>query len=319
MHTAAVMRFSFFFAGCFAIVTGLVACSSSSGGGADTTAAQNAFADAFCAQFKPCCAGSGLRIDGVACHDWITQQARGAVFDHAAGDACLAAMQADAPGAAFCTTLGPTAGTACAQVFEPPSGTVPPGGACKSYEDCQAPANGFAYCYLPIDTTGKQTFPEKCMQTIWGKPGDGPCVSQLQGAVTETSGPGLDPLPEVTYACDESTGVFCDFGGTHQCTPFRGAGQPCTQSGDECGPDGWCQMNADVSPPTWKCVAALPVGASCDTFQSQCGSQGRCSKRTSTCVAIQPEGSACTLDEQCPYQCFQRRCISYAESDLCGI
>ena len=313
MHTAIVMRFPFFFAGCFAVVTGLAACSSSSGG----KSAQDTFADAFCAQFEPCCAGAAMPLDGVACHAWVAQQARGAVFDQAAGDACLAAMQAQPVGADFCTNLGPTAGTLCTQVFKATSGSVPPGGACESSEDCLAPASGVAYCHVPIDPkTGAQTGTPTCRQTVWGKPGDGPCIQEQQGAITKSSWPADKPVPDVAYSCDEGTGVFCDFGGTYTCTSFHAPGEPCTLDGDQCGPDGYCQESTDTSV-TFQCVATLPAGSPCTQGSSQCGASATCSA-SSTCVAPQPEGSACTLPEQCSFQCLHGRCVSYAENILCG-
>ena len=75
------------------------------------------FIGRFCDVYKPCCTAAGLAGDGAACRTlFMSTLGPQAKYDGAAGESCLAALQATAGQPGFCEGDLATPST-CAQAF----------------------------------------------------------------------------------------------------------------------------------------------------------------------------------------------------------
>jgi hypothetical protein len=280
------------------------------------------FTAQFCSLFEPCCGGAGLGTDGGACEAWVAEQAQGSTYDGDAGAACLAAMQQNQAGSAVCADdLGSSSAAACFQVFQPPSGDVPPGGPCLRDSDCQAAPGGTASCYTAIDFAedggaGGSSI-HTCMQTSPGQAGAGPCLQQVVGDEVTSSWPDGKPVPDQTVVCNLSDGLYCDFD-SYTCQTFAAVGATCdfvsASSELACGPTATCIWTTGTS---GQCVA-LTLGTSCWPGFSDCGAGAHCSSSMFTCVPSAPLGAACASDDQCDDDCVGGKCVTAAQATLCG-
>jgi hypothetical protein len=293
----------------------LLACSSSPSQ-PDTSNELASFAQQFCAYVMPCC---GQAPDPTTCESVIASD-RVLGFDPRLTSACLTAMKQAAATTDFCSSLG-AASEPCQAVFAsvPSSGTTPPGGSCVHADDCAAPTSaGFASCLAPSPAPDGAA--RNCYQVINGKAGDGPCYAEEYAGITASEGTASRAYK--SYVCHDFDGVFCNFD-THLCQPFLAAGAPCDINGDSCGPYQYC---ASMTLPDGSfgsvCKPLLQAGASCDpstVTNEKCDFRTtHCRGDTRTCTPFLPNGSACTMDEQCDGACRAGQCVTALQAKLCN-
>lgn len=284
-----------------------LACSSTSEGPTPPSEAEiGAFIDRLCNAAAPCCTSIGTTASPDSCKTLFGQVGPNLIPD--VGEACLAEIGTSDGGQCF--RFGQYPSDPCFRMFTGRYGTAGPGEACTKDSDCSAPPGGTSKC-----------FGKGCQWQLPGKPGDTPCVGTSANGVTLYYGDGSD---HSGYLCDAQDGVFCDISARPwTCRAFRQPGEPCIQSRD-CA-SGICSGECTDSPCNDVCLAATPLGQSCDT--RGCAPGTFCDRTTmpNTCVTLLPPGSPCGDNDQCTTDnCSQSRCsaITLAQQligdQLCG-
>jgi hypothetical protein len=262
------------------------------------------FIGAYCALFEPCCTVGGLVS---RCAGRVGAGALAGSFDPAAGDACLAAVRRRQGSAEFCAGLERPTGIEldvswaavpeCVAVFVP-AGETPPTRACATDAECEAGANGAAFCF----TSGT------CVQTS-GRAGDRCFGDFRRDLLSRSLGLYSGAMPDV-FLCDNDKQLRCD-SITRTCVPIqaRAVAAPCADDLD-CAADGYCSSTSNA------CAVRLPVGAAC-TGSEQC--QAVCDLTTQRCADALPSGAACSGDVGlCSTgNCLENRCSSLIPS-VCG-
>lgn len=110
-------------------------------------------------------------------------------------------------------------------------------------------------------------------------------------------GEGGDCYPDATIGNDECATGYCDWAVDScpgKCTPFQARGATCNAQ-LRCGGEDYCQR--DCQPPCdGTCEERPGEGEPCEIY---CRSGFLCSPTQGTCIRVKPEGSTCTLDEEC--------------------
>ncbi|MFO0672519.1 MAG: hypothetical protein U0235_23400 [Polyangiaceae bacterium] len=317
-------------AGLVIVAVALAACSDGGAGtiGGGTASTSDAFADQFCALYKPCCSQAGLRTDGAVCKAFVGVAAAQGSYDPAAGNKCLGELRAASGSADFCgassSKVAPTCQTVYGSKGSSSSGTKAPGDACSSSSDCASSPEGEVTCRY--STSDKQF----CQVQIDGKEGDSPCIGTKDGIVTSytTSSSGGAPPPPRGYVCDRAKDLACD-----------GAGSKCAALGTEAHraarppdrPTPVSRRSTATSAPR----SAPGRGAEGDDSKSSvvCGKLARCDTATKKCVALDPDGTPCTSSSTCQARictnqrragmarrpALRSRCSSSAGSDWTGV
>lgn len=275
-----------------ALAAALVACSSrpsGDGGGAPVPIGDFAtqFPQAFCQRLVTCGlvdasqAAECAAMRGTSLWpDWGSVSATTRSFDAGAGQACLTALSGwDCNHASWAQTVAP----ACNVLV----GTVQPGGACASLDDC-APGLACkldlgASCGVCSDTNGQACSDStQCGPSQWCNAGS--CLARnALGAAC----PGDDACPGVAHclggkcvgpqpagkACDggqtgDTQCVAADWCGNGTCAARGKAGEACATS-DQCAGAQRCQGAAGTTPGA--CATPKKVGAPCTTGASVTG------------------------------------------------
>ncbi|MBN2574513.1 MAG: hypothetical protein JXP73_08095 [Deltaproteobacteria bacterium] len=192
------------------------------------------FNDAYCAEVAKCCAQAGMPADGKTCHLVMSFLASYGSYDSAAGDACLAEMQAQVSAGTFCSGSSSSADSPCDSVYgSGSSGTKQVGEKCDFDNDCAGGTEGKATCEYDFDS------------------GVGTCK-----ALGEVGAP-----CESTFDCVDS--AYCDYD-SDLCAARVAAGGACTL-GSECLDGYYCPSGTN------QCTAQKENGAACTSF-SECRS-----------------------------------------------
>lgn len=204
-----------------------------------------------CAALEPCCHTANIAYDRAGCESRVRDEceeemdrvrANERSFDGQAAEACLKETEvlfetcAFDSYEAFITATFWRPHDPCGRVF---SGTVEQGGACKTANDCKAPAD---WARIAVCNGGQ-------------------CASRPR--VLAEGDDCINGLP----TCGE--GLFCDNSQDLTCQKTYAIGTPCGVFASEaCGYDAICDG------PTTRCRARLPIGEACDDDQD-CASR-RC-------------------------------------------
>jgi len=311
-------------AGLVIVAVALAACSDGGAGtiGGGTASTSDAFADQFCALYKPCCSQAGLRTDGAVCKAFVGVAAAQGSYDPAAGNKCLGELRAASGSADFCgassSKVAPTCQTVYGSKGSSSSGTKAPGDACSSSSDCASSPEGEVTCRY--STSDKQF----CQVQIDGKEGDSPCIGTKDGIVTSytTSSSGGAPPPPRGYVCDRAKNLYCD-SASSKCAALGTEGAPCgatSGSSDACQSAFYCDFGTKV------CTKAAAPGDDCSKSSVVCGKLARCDTATKKCVALDPDGTPCTSSSACQARiCTNKVCGNGSSSSssltlqlLCG-
>ncbi|HEY3822148.1 MAG TPA: Dickkopf N-terminal cysteine-rich domain-containing protein [Polyangiaceae bacterium] len=288
---------------CLGLLVG-VACSSGSGGGGGGAASNgSAFAQDFCNLIEPCCAQAGLGTTGTLCLAFADEAAESGTYDPAAGEACIAGMQAESGTPALCTYLGNDV-PACSQAFRANGGSAPPGAACMQDSDCASAPGGGATCFTDFafgDGGSNET--QTCVQTMVGQAGQGPCIGIVEPSGTEYEWSGTGSPPSSGYTCATASGLTCDQT-TQKCLALATTGAACS-SDQDCVAADYCSFGGQGS----ACAVRFADGASCSADAEGCLATSYCDSSTMTCKPLLATGSSCTASQQCSStQCVNDVC-----------
>lgn len=252
----------------------------------------DAYAALVCPSVKTCCAES-LPANFDCNRVFSSRPLTG--YDDAKGQACLAAVEAEADPCAriavpACSSV--LGGEEESEAFPAEDGKAE-GEACESMFDCASPAGGDADC-RPAVEGGEDV----CIVEYRGAEGDA-CSSSCTrpaGGGRSCSGP-LPGPPGTRHAlCDSADNLRCDFD-TLKCVPLSSAGQECLGNSD-CAQGLVCAFASSAMQsdrPT--CQAPRAPGETCATpygsaDRSVCG-DGYCDETDLTCKAPVAAGGAC--------------------------
>jgi len=263
--------------GAFALTCG----GDGAGGGAGSS---SEFVSSYCDLLKPCCAMAKLHTDGKQCRAFLGAFAP-AMYNAAAGEACLARLRAASAKADYCSGED----WDCEGAFpDQAAGAKKPGEACSDDEECAPSAEGKVKCHR-VSSGGAEI--RKCQVQVTGKEGDKPCVGTVEGSVTIYQGGGTDVAPK-GYLCRVADGLHCD-SDTESCVRFKAVGEAC-MGFDDCGSTGQCESG--------KCVARKAIGEACTggfSARGECVEGAFCQESSMTCAAKLGHGTACTDNDQC--------------------
>lgn len=199
------------------------------------------FNDAYCAEVAKCCGQAGMSADGKMCHQMMSFAASYGSYNSAAGDACLAEMQAQVSAGTFCSGSDTSSDSPCDAVYgSESSGNKQVGEQCDFDDDCAGGKEGKATCVYDFDS------------------GVGTCQALGDVGAPCTS----------TFDCVDS--AYCDYD-SDLCAARVAAGGACTL-GSECLDGYYCPSS------TYQCTAQNENGAACTSF-SECRS-GNCENGT---------------------------------------
>jgi hypothetical protein len=258
----------------------LLGCGQGGGGGPDAGIIKrvpiddfvSAFSKAYCDALGFCCTNAGIPYGQDVCVAQMTLSAQQILaqvhplrtYDDVGAGQCVDAMQSMWSSCALSPDqIDPK--TACDAVF---AGTVAPGGACQSDNDCAKSADG------PMRCEPDATMPVPPMPV---------CVLDRPGQIGEPCHGTAPPDPNVHFphlACQDE--LFCD--ATNHCQTRVGAGAACGPS-QECASNLFCETPTG---PEGTCVAKIPLGGPCrDGIVGECLS-GVCYQQS--CAAGVPVG-----------------------------
>ena len=266
------------------------------------TAADQSFITSLCGFTAACCASNSFSqsladVPSIC----VTGLGRSGVSgDPYLQAACLSEMQSLA-GSASCTPDVNDLSDPCVRVLHEPSGPQPPGGSCKTADDCAGAPGTITRC-LPASGVGV------CIRFARGSAGEHTCLADLQPGGLETNyfridfQNGTHRVPSGVF-CARADGLYCvqtDDATTSVCTPLIGDGAPCNDV-NGCA-SGTCEMlTSAVIGGT--CAHTVTTGASCGL--DVCDDASYCTSATPTvsstfvCTTKQPAGTACTQQNQC--------------------
>ena len=287
-------------------------CSSGSGG----ASGKDDFIAKYCAEFSPCCAKAGRPTDGAACRA-IFGALTPPGYDPAAGNACLAEVQAAASSPTFCDNTGNVPAPSCDMVFAKTGGTLQPGAPCTQDAECALSAEGKVIC-ASLYKNGAEI--RKCQVQIAGKSGDSPCAGTVDGNITFFSGSSTatDVAPKA-YLCDVATGVYCD-SSTEACVAIGQIGDMCSANSGSYG----CVKTAYCDSVTKTCTAKKVVGDACTSFPDPCAAGNYCDDATLKCTVALDDGAPCMSGRTCASgSCVNGKCAKAGSTDiglafLCG-
>ena len=266
---------------------------------------------------------ANLPTDGATCRSVLAAAFPAAAYDAQAGEACLAALRAEASRPEFCQAMRTV--DACRNVFSKGAASRLPGERCQSHGDC-APAagEGKAICALGSAPGAPEQAPVHiCQVQLRGKAGDYPCVATVDG--TSSAYPAINVAsPPRAYLCHVDDGLRCD-DKSLECVKLKLAGEACERPApagstsppsltEDCAKGTYCDPNQRL------CVARKAIATACSTFTggAECIDDAYCSEAARACTARVADLGACTKDLECRSgSCVQGQC----ESDLvlvCG-
>ncbi|HET6150942.1 MAG TPA: hypothetical protein VFH68_25625 [Polyangia bacterium] len=249
------------------------------GGGA------SGFIGQFCDIYRPCCAAAGLRSDGQQCRALYGALLPSNTYDAMAGEACLAAVRAQASQPGFCAGDLPDP-PECNRVLASSSSKAP-GATCTDDNECAPSTEGEVECNSAFPPSGEI---RKCQVVIRGTAGSTPCLRTVNGNRFFSTGNPDDVIPR-GYACYVSDGLRCDEVST-ACVALTPVGQRCSGL-EDCVDGAYCDFTAGT------CIARKAVGAACTgTSSSECVDTAYCRAATS-CAARQVAGTTCMVDDEC--------------------
>ncbi len=252
-----------------------------------------------CAIETRCCGQAGLGTDAAECRTIVRASCDAAVAKHqAAGHAfqpanagiCVASKQAlfdgcaarkeDPPPADPAASIRARAGEACSRVW---AGTVPPGGDCKTSDDC-----------APLEVPGSKPV----------------CASTTTGAGTTHACKHFYALGEgaVCSALDCRQGLRCNNepGKSGTCVADSSSTAGRAKLGASCGFDVLCDEGLACDAGT--CAPAHDVGGSC-LWAGDCKTELFCEAKT--CQAKRAIGEACKDGSGCASgTCLDAKCIA---------
>lgn len=251
------------------------------------------YAPAYCAAATPCCKSKGSTTDQAGCEKALYQQFTliqdSATYDKTLGKDCIDNLQVLAEDSDACSILekGLSECLKAVTLQAATTGTVAPGGACTSSEECAPPPQGDARC----EEVGLE--PKKiCQHVLGGADGATPCVGDARQTLVVNEDPKLSV--GTVYRCNE--GLQCD-SSSRVCKAAGAIGSSCFAS-FECTSSAYCAGG--------KCVAALADGAKCAS-DDECSSKSFCSSKQS-CAAYVAPGGACTSDPDS--RCADGACVN---------
>jgi hypothetical protein len=292
------------------LMAGLLFVSCGGGGGGGTA---SEFIASYCDFLAPCCGMAGLKSDGKQCRALLGALAP-AMYNPAAGEACLAELRGASGKADFCSSGVDSA--SCDGAFpQSSSGTKKPGETCTQDDECAPSTEGKVECQT-LFSSGAEI--RKCQLQVIGKEGDQPCVGTVEGNGTSyVFGSGND-IPARGYLCRVADGLHCDRT-TQACTKFKAVGADCS-GGDECGSSAFCGSDR-------KCTARKNVGEACSGgfgSREECVAAAFCQDSSMTCAAKLGSGAACTDSDECKSSsCVNGKCegdvpVNFGLALLCG-
>ena len=295
----------------FRVLSGLVAlcplgCSSTPSSHGSTPVAYSDFANtmaqAYCSSINDCCIKAGY--DASTCESSLKAEFTAMLATMAADpkivyDPAAAARLVDAVKTVntACTdpTLSSSMNISWNDVFH---GTVGPGGACGSSQDCIKPDGGYVTCNAGVCA------PEAGPTSLF----DGPHASLGQSCSDTCINSGNGSSCSGTAAaatgagnCWTNDGLYCS--GT-TCTEVAKIGQTCS-GGNYCEAAGHCENSSDT------CVAATATGAC--MASDACVSTSYCDYTAQVCTPKKANGAACNQDTECTGgQCEQDHCRNWS-------
>ncbi|MCU0658585.1 MAG: hypothetical protein MUF64_26010 [Polyangiaceae bacterium] len=306
------------------------ACSDGDSSGSASVSSANvdqflaSYASLYCNAFAPCCSAKGYDASGSQCRALISGQDRDkldvAAYDPARGQKCLDEIQSYLASTDICADgtdpeeSGQT--PSCENVLPQKGGQLKIGELCQDDDQCASVAGAKVECYTytKFSDGGSQQF-SYCRAVRPGKAGDSPCVATIDGNTTFFQG--SDEQVNEGFSCNMAAGLHCSSSDSvPSCKAILQDGQECS-FGDRCQKNSLCTGG--------KCTPKAAVGASCSGFDS-CVEGAECDAKTSTCVALLPEGSPCELGSECASKgCVNKKCSGggggledFAYSLLCG-
>ena len=258
------------------------------GGASPSGTSDQAFYADFCAAVAPCCATNGMSANAAVCKASVSRL--GPSRDVQVRSACLDELRQKSAVTA-CMPDVVDLGDACARLFNEPSGSVGPGGACQTTADCAGSSGKVTLCTDAV-----------CATLAPGGMGDAPCLgTQFSTGILLTNPIVQGGLVGQGFLCQKRGGLFCDFS-DHHCKALQPGGAACTDS------DG-CQSrvcnNGSEGGGAGTCLSLPGAGDDCTL---DCAGDSYCDR--ATCVPKLAAGSACTRDVQCSGSC--------AGADLCS-
>jgi hypothetical protein len=289
---------------------GFVILSAACGDDDDDSAASSAFVNDFCDLHEGlCCTKRGKTYDASSCKNLLAFAGAVGTFNKAEGEACIAGMKAAQSSATFCSDYGGAeVQKHCNAAYTQKSGSVQPGGACKSDTECAAVPNADVDC--TFSSADFESSTRACQAVLRGKAGDDCAGSKTTTAsgVSATSKTG-DFAPTISVCWSEDD-LYCVDG---KCKAPGKMGDPCKPSDQySCPKDGFCGVE-DVSS-DFKCMPAPKLGEPCKN--QKCATGSHCGFTSKTCEADVPIGGACTTATDCGEgaDCDNGKCAAAAVS-----
>ena len=221
----------------------------------------NRYARAFCETFGACCLKEQFAFGRDSCLEGAMRAGEGVLanthpqwlYDPRRAGRCIEKLQASWSSCRLTDTARWEWLDACRDIFK---GTVAPGGACQSNNDCAESSEGPVLCETNV------LMPTPPMPT---------CVVDRPGQVGEAcrgnAGGPFDPnTPYPHFLCAD--GLYCGETPPQSCQPRRGLGEECHAHDAACRAELWCRP---TSVDTGNCEARGGPGAACDS-DSQCAS-----------------------------------------------
>jgi hypothetical protein len=252
--------------------------------GSSTPSGTAGLAQTYCAKIEPCCGMANLPTDGKACNALFAVLTGEGSIDSDAIDACTAAIASEDQDA-FCSDFGNSL-PACTSALTASntSGTVQPGGACSTDEDCAASSSGGTPTC--VFSSGSDSIGQICVIEKKGVAGSTPCNGTLSmiGDGSEIAYVGTGTPASTSYLCSTADSLYCD-AATLTCLAAGATGATCTGDTD-CVAADYCAFTTDGE----SCTPRTAVGGTC-SGASGCVSTAYCNG--TTCVALAANGAAC--------------------------
>ncbi len=287
-------------------VVGTMACSSGStsqktatGAPVPQAEAGQAYVDAICNSIAPCCQQNGFAYDQATClangpafqaeFDKEVAKSVGKVYDAQKAGNCFAQLRVAV------ATCNPKSSdfdfehsSECDGIFR---GTVAPGGACTSSNECALAAGGEARCEKTSSSSGSPST-GRCIQLVPATEG---VSCQSQTASTE------NVFGDCTYTNSET--FFCD-SRTSKCAKRLAVGESCFDEAGNVLYDG-CLSSAFCNTVSKKCEAKVGPGGDCSTGSTNCLKGSYCDSSSKKCVALKKGGEACASEDgaTCEHGC----------------
>jgi hypothetical protein len=210
-------------------------------------------------------------------------------YDGAQAAACLAAVANETRDCRTSQMPGPPP-PSCLATF---TGTLPPGGACLSNEECASGACDLSSCAAAC--CRGSCMPGMPSQIPLGGTCTGAAGTCVAGAFCDTSTTPFQCVPVLPAGspCTDpdscAAGLAC-LGSTRVCGALAGEGAPCMG-------EGTCDLLTDFCDSTTStCKPRLGVGSDCDPNNDGCVGYGFCDQTTSKCVALGRVGEPCAVN-----------------------